>query len=311
MKEKLIVIIGPTAVGKTSISVEVAKRINGEIISADSMQIYKYMNIGTAKISDEEKENIPHHLIDLLKPDDQEFSVSDYSNRARELISSINNRYSIPIIVGGTGLYVNSVVYDLNFTKVASDQIIRDKWQKLANQFGNKYIYSKLKEIDEKSFEKINLNDTKRIIRAIEIYELTGKPMSEHNLNFRKLNESYDLTMIGLNMDRQKLYDRINHRVDLMIEQGLVEEVKYLMSLGYSKHLISMKAIGYKEIIMYLEGVINLEKAIEIIKKGSRNYAKRQLTWFRRDKRISWFDLQEYFSRDSLVEDIISHINKH
>lgn len=310
MKEKLIVIIGPTGIGKTSLSLEIAKEIDGEIISADSMQIYKYMNIGTAKVEKDEMQMVTHHLVDFLRPD-EDFSVSDYRENAKEKITMINRKNKVPILVGGTGLYVNSLVYDLNFTKVASDESIRARLEKEKDQLGKEYIFDILKDVDPKSAEKINVNDIKRVIRAIEIYEITDKPMSEHNNNFRKLNHDYDLIMIGLNMDREKLYNRINQRVDLMIESGLVEEVKGLLDMGYGKDLISMQAIGYKEIIMYLYGEITFDIALEMIKKASRNYAKRQLTWFRRDDRIEWFNIDEYDNLNKLVFGVMGHIKKY
>lgn len=307
MKEKLIVIVGPTGIGKTSLSIEIAKKISGEIISADSMQIYKYMDIGTAKVEEKEMDQIRHHLIDFLEPD-EDFSVADYRKLAKEKITNINNKNKIPILVGGTGLYVNSLVYDLNFTRVASDEDIRHRLEKIKDEFGNEHLFNMLEKVDPISAEKINLNDTKRIIRALEIYEITGKVMSLHNNNFRKLNDEYDLIMIGLNMDRKKLYDRINQRVDSMIENDLIDEVKRLLSLGYSKDLVSMQAIGYKEIIMYLDNTVSLDRAVEMMKKGSRNYAKRQLTWFRRDERIQWFDIDEYSSLDELTFNVMNYI---
>lgn len=309
MKEKLLIITGPTGIGKTSLSIEIAKKIDGEIISADSMQIYKYMNIGTAKIKDEEMDGIPHHLIDFLDLD-EDFSVSDFRERAKKIITKLNNQDKIPMVVGGTGLYINSLVYDLNFTRVASDEEIRSRLEGIKEEFGNEYLLNMLQEIDPKSAEKINVNDTKRVIRAIEIYEITGKPMSQHNNNFRKINEDYDLIIIGLNMDRKALYDRINDRVDIMFEEGLVDEVKGLLSSGYDKNLVSMQAIGYKEIIMYLEDEITLDRAIELIKQGSRNYAKRQLTWFRRDDRVKWFNRDEYSDFNELVEDVMGYTTK-
>lgn len=309
MKEKLLIITGPTGIGKTSLSIEIAKRVNGEIISADSMQIYKYMNIGTAKIKDEEMNAIPHHLIDFLELD-EDFSVSDFRERAKVIITKLNTEDKIPMVVGGTGLYINSLVYDLNFTRVASDEAIRSRLEGIKEEFGNEYLLNILREIDPKSAEKINVNDTKRVIRSIEIYEITGKPMSQHNNNFRKLNEDYDLVIIGLNMDRKELYNRINQRVDIMIEEGLIDEVKSLLSSGYDKNLVSMQAIGYKEIIMYLENEITLDRAIELIKQGSRNYAKRQLTWFRRDDRVKWFNRDEYSDFNELVIDVIDYTNK-
>lgn len=304
MKENLFILIGPTAVGKTDVSIELAKRLNGEIISADSMQIYKYMNIGTAKIKKEEMQGIPHYLVDIIKPD-KDFTVSNYKEKAKSIIKDINKRNKLPIVVGGTGLYVNSLIYDLNFTKVESDDKLRCKLDNLGNKYGNEYLHDKLKKVDIESARKININDRQRIIRAIEIYKLTGKPRSEHNKNFRKLNNEYNLSMVGLNMDREKLYNRINHRVDIMIDNGLVEEVKSLLERGYKKSLISMQGIGYKEIIMYLEGDITLDKSIEIIKQGSRNYAKRQLTWFRREKRVNWVNVDDFSDLNSLVDHIV------
>lgn len=304
MKENLFIIVGPTGIGKTKISIELAKALNGEIISADSMQIYKYMDIGTAKVTKEEMEGIPHHLINIINPD-EDFTVSNYKENAKKIISEINSAGKLPIVVGGTGLYINSLIYDLNFTKVVSDDNLRIQLEKIADKYGNDFLHKKLEAVDEKSAEKIHKNDIKRIIRAIEIYKITGKPMSVHNKNFRKPNNEYNLTMIGLNMDRKKLYEKINNRVNSMIDKGLLEEVKALLDMGYSKDLVSMEGIGYKEIIMYLEGHISLERAIEIIQQASRNYAKRQLTWFRRNETINWINIEEFPSFDNLIEDII------
>ncbi|SHE31369.1 tRNA dimethylallyltransferase [Tissierella praeacuta DSM 18095] len=305
-KDNLFILIGPTAIGKTALSVELAKRINGEIISADSMQIYKYMNIGSAKITKEEMENIPHHLIDIIFPN-EDFTVADFKNNAVKLIKDINSRGKLPIVAGGTGLYINSLVYNLNFTQVAPNEEIRVKLESLGDKHGNEYLHQELEKIDIKSAEKISVNDRKRIIRAIEIFEITGKPMSEHNKNFRVPVEDYNLVMIGLNMDRKELYNRINLRVDIMIEEGLVEEVNNLLKMGYNKELVSMQGIGYKEIIMYLEGNISLEKSVELIKQGSRNYAKRQLTWFRRDNRIKWMNVDKFSNLDDLSQYIIDY----
>ncbi|MGJ0846722.1 tRNA (adenosine(37)-N6)-dimethylallyltransferase MiaA [Tissierella praeacuta] len=305
-KDNLFILIGPTAIGKTALSVELAKRINGEIISADSMQIYKYMNIGSAKITKEEMENIPHHLIDIIFPN-EDFTVADFKNNAVKLIKDINSRGKLPIVAGGTGLYINSLVYNLNFTQVAPNEEIRVKLESLGDKHGNEYLHQELEKIDIESAEKISVNDRKRIIRAIEIFEITGKPMSEHNKNFRVPVEDYNLVMIGLNMDRKELYNRINLRVDIMIEEGLVEEVNNLLKMGYNKELVSMQGIGYKEIIMYLEGNISLEKSVELIKQGSRNYAKRQLTWFRRDNRIKWVNVDKFSNLDDLSQYIIDY----
>ncbi len=308
-KENLFILLGPTAIGKTSISIDLAKKLNGEIISADSMQIYKYMDIGSAKVTEEEMSGVKHHLIDFLYPD-EDFTVANYKNKAEKLISIINKKNKLPIVAGGTGLYINSLVYNLNFAKVAPNEQIRFKLENIANKKGNQYLHDKLKEIDELSAAKISPNDQKRVVRALEIYQLTGKTMSEYNKNFRSPVESYNLVMIGLNMDRSKLYERINNRVDLMIDQGLVKEVEHIISLGYNKDLVSMQGIGYKEIIMYLEGEFSLDESIELIKRKSRNYAKRQLTWFRRDKRINWIDLDEYSKLEEVSEYIVGYANE-
>ncbi|NLK42886.1 MAG: tRNA (adenosine(37)-N6)-dimethylallyltransferase MiaA [Tissierellia bacterium] len=305
-KENLLIIIGPTAIGKTSVSIGLAKKLNGEIISADSMQIYKYMDIGTAKVTPEEMEGIPHYLIDIVYPD-EEYTVADYKMNAEELITDINNRNRLPIVVGGTGLYINSLVYDLNFTQVPPNEDIRNRLENLANKFGNEHIHKMLEEVDKESFNRINVMDRKRIIRALEIYEVTGKPMSKQSNNFRKPIDKYNLQMIGLNMDREKLYERINLRVEKMIEAGLIEEVSNLLRMGYHKNLVSMQGIGYKEIIRYLEGETSLDESIELIKRGSRNYAKRQLTWFKRDNRIEWINVDEFSKMDQLIMYIVDY----
>ena len=266
------------------------------------------MDIGTAKVTKDEMEEIPHHIIDNVYPD-EEYSVSNYQEDASELIKSINLRNKLPIVVGGTGLYINSLVYNLNFAKVASNEDYRFELEGLADEYGDAYLHEKLTEIDIKSSNSISINDRKRIIRALEVYKVTGKTMSEHNENFRKEVDKYNLAMVCLNMDRSKLYDRINRRVDIMIEEGLVDEVKSILAKGYTKDLVSLKGIGYKEIIMYLEGGITLEDAIEKIKQGSRNYAKRQLTWFRRDKRIKWIDKDDFESFDELSKYVYDYVS--
>lgn len=305
-KDNLFILIGPTAIGKTALSIELAKRMNGEIISADSMQIYKYMNIGSAKITKEEMEDIPHHLIDIVFPD-EDFTVADYKDSAIKLIKNINSRGKLPIVAGGTGLYINSLVYNLNFTQVEPNEEIRAKLESLGDKYGNEYLHQELEKIDIESAKKISINDRKRIIRAIEIFKMTGKPMSEHNKNFRRPIEDYNLVMVGLNMDRKELYNRINLRVDIMIEEGLIEEVRNLLKMGYNKELVSMQGIGYKEIVMYLEGIISLEESVGLIKQGTRNYAKRQLTWFRRDNRIKWVNVDEFSNLNDLSQYIIDY----
>ncbi|HLS52893.1 MAG TPA: tRNA (adenosine(37)-N6)-dimethylallyltransferase MiaA [Tissierellaceae bacterium] len=308
MKEKLFVLTGPTAVGKTSLSIALAKKLGGEIISADSMQIYKYMDIGTAKVKAEEMEDVPHHLIDIVYPD-EEFTVSDYQKQATKLIKELNHKGRLPIIVGGTGLYINSLVYELQFAKVPPNEELRQRYEELANTYGNEYLHEKLSRIDEESSQRIHVADRKRIIRALEIYEETGKTMTEYNKNFRKETNKYDLAMVCLNMDRAQLYERINKRVDLMLNDGLVEEVKVILKMGYDKESVALQGIGYKEIIMYLDGQISLDRAVELIKQGSRNYAKRQLTWFRRDKRIHWVDVGDFDGFEELINYLTKHVN--
>ncbi|NBI07933.1 tRNA (adenosine(37)-N6)-dimethylallyltransferase MiaA [Senegalia massiliensis] len=308
MKRDLILLIGPTASGKTSVSIKLAKKINAEIISADSMQIYKYMNIGTAKINKCEMDLINHYMIDEVYPD-EEYSVSDFKDNAYSYIDDIYSKNKLPLVVGGTGLYINSLVYDLDFTNAISNQELRDKYYALADKYGNKYIHNLLKEVDEKSYNRIHENDAKRIVRALEIYYETGKPMSEGYNNFRKPNPDFNLIILGLYMDREKLYKRINLRVDMMIKEGLVDEVKDLLDKGYEKSLVSMQGLGYKEIIGYLEGSYSLEKAIELLKRDTRRFAKRQLTWFRRDDRIIWFNKGDFEKEEDLVEKMTSIIN--
>lgn len=301
-KDKFIILLGPTAVGKTDLSIELAKEFDGEVVSCDSMQIYKGMDIGTAKITKEEMDGIPHHIIDIIEPD-KEFTVSDYSNLAKEKIREINSRGKIPIFVGGTGLYINSLVYDLDFTEVRPNYDIRDKYETLVEEKGNDYVHNILSEIDPESAKKLHPNDSRRVIRAIEIYESTGEKMSERNKNFRKPNKDYDIYMLGLKMDRQKLYKRINKRVDIMIDNGLLEEVNSLLRDGFNRDMVSMQAIGYKEIIDYIEGNTSLEEAITILKRNSRRYAKRQLTWFRKEERVNWIDVENY-DKNKLFLDI-------
>lgn len=303
-KQNLLVIIGPTAIGKTAISIDVAKKLNGEIISADSMQIYKFMDIGTAKVKPEEMDGINHYLIDVVYPD-EEFTVADFKYYAEKYIKQISESGKVPIVAGGTGLYLNSLVYELKFTKVKKNEEFRKQCEEIANLYGNQFLYNKLSEVDAETANRLSPNDRKRIIRALEIYNETGKPMSYHNKNFRKEVDKYNLTMIGLNTERSKLYSRINERVDKMIEEGLIEEVKKLLSMGYNKNLTSMQAIGYKEIISYLEGEIELEEAIEILKRNTRRFAKRQLTWFKRDDRIKWIDVSNFDSIDEIGNYIV------
>ena len=289
MKNKVLIIAGPTAVGKTNLSIELAKKLNGEIVSTDSMQIYKYMDIGSAKITKEEMDGVKHHMIDVVDPDTP-FSVAEYKNLATKCIEDIISRGKLPILVGGTGLYINALTCNMDFTEAESDIEYRKELEELADKYGNEYIHKMLKDIDEKSYNDIHYNNRKRVIRALEVYKLTNKPFSSFNLGDELYNGPYDVKYFVLNMDREKLYDRINLRVDIMIKNGLIQECIRLKNMGYTSSMQSMQGIGYKEIFYYLENKISLNEAIELIKKGSRNYAKRQLTWFRRDPRAIFLD---------------------
>lgn len=306
-KPKICIIVGPTAVGKTDASVGVAKALDGEIISADSAQVYKYMDIGTAKIKSEEMQGIPHYLIDEIYPD-QSFSVAQFRDRAERYIKEISSRGKLPIIAGGTGLYINSLIANMDFTASVGDDEYRQAMQELADNKGNDYLHSLLKEIDPVSYERLHPNDVRRVIRALEVFNFTGRSISYFQEESKKIPSKYDYVYVGLTMDRQRLYDRINKRVDLMLERGLIEEVQRLLDMGYNRELVSMQALGYKEIVQYLMNEITLEEATFILKRDSRHYAKRQLTWFRRDERIQWFDVEAYPDIENLVKNITNYI---
>lgn len=304
MKKDLFILAGPTAVGKTDISIKIAQRLRGEIISADSMQIYRHMDIGSAKVSADEMKGIPHHLIDIVEPD-QSFNASEFKRLAEEKIGEISSRNRLPMIVGGTGLYINSVICSYDFTESGTDQEYRDYLIGLAQSKGKEYIHGMLEEIDRGSYEKLYPNDLKRVIRALEVYRLTGVTITEYNSKRQEFLCPYNLEYYVLTMDRAALYSRINLRVDIMVKNGLIEEVESLKAMGYSNHMQSMKGIGYKEILSYLEGETTLDEAVELIKKGSRNYAKRQLTWFRKDPRVKWIDKDEFDSDDEIADYIV------
>lgn len=308
MSNKIIVIVGPTAVGKTYVSIELAKKLGTEIISADSMQIYKGMDVGTAKINDEEMQGIQHHMIDLIYPDEN-YSVSDFKTEAEKNIDDILSRGKIPVIVGGSGLYVNSLIYDLDFSNAKSNDKLRDYYTYYHQEHGEDALYEKLRKIDPESAEKIHKNNVKRVIRALEVYDITGKKFSETNTDIRKKSSKYDFILIGLSMDRKSLYERINQRVDKMIDDGLVEEVKALLDKGFEKNLISMQAIGYKEIIEFLEGNITFEEAVNILKRNTRHFAKRQFTWFLKDENVKWFNIEDVNKIDAALEQIYEYLN--
>ena len=287
--QKVIVIAGPTASGKTSLGVELAKKINGEVISADSMQIYKDMTIGTAKPTPEETENIPHYLIDFVSPDER-YSVADFKKDAEEKIDEILAKGKVPIIVGGTGLYIDSLVYGIEFPDIEYDEDYRNSLMKEAeNEEGLNKLYEEAKKIDPEAMEKISPSDKKRISRVLEIYHATGKTKTELEIKSREKGVKYDYIVFAIDWDREKLYERINLRVDIMIEQGLVDEVKEVYN-KYEKFPTAMQGLGYKEVVEYLEGKISFEEMVEKIKLETRHFAKRQLTWFRKNKDIIWID---------------------
>ena len=283
MNNKILVLAGPTAVGKTALSIELAKKLNGEIISTDSMQIYKYMDIGSAKITTEEMDGIKHHMIDVTTPD-KPFSVVDFKNMAQPIIDDLLSKDKLPILTGGTGLYINALTCNMNFTDATNDEAYRLELEELAKEHGDIYIHNMLKDIDPVSYESIHPNNRKRVIRALEVYKVTNKPFSSFNAGEDFYKSKYDVHYYVLNMDREKLYQRINKRVDIMFEKGLLNECIKLKENGYNSLMQAMQGIGYKEVLMYLENSISLEEATEMIKQGSRNYAKRQLTWFRKDQ---------------------------
>ncbi|MGG1151516.1 tRNA (adenosine(37)-N6)-dimethylallyltransferase MiaA [Bacillus wiedmannii] len=287
-REKVAVIIGPTAVGKTKLSIDLAKVLNGEIISGDSMQIYRTMDIGTAKVTKEEMDGIPHYMVDIKNPEES-FSVAEFQERVRKHIREITERGKLPIIVGGTGLYIQSVLFDYQFTDDAGDTIYREQMEKLALERGVEYVHKKLQEVDPESAERIHANNVRRVIRALEIFHTTGEKMSDQ-LEKQENELLYDVSLIGLTMDREMLYDRINLRVDIMMDQGLLEEVEGLYNRGI-RDCQSIQAIGYKEIYDYFEDRVSLEEAVSQLKTNSRRYAKRQLTWFRNKMDVTWFDV--------------------
>lgn len=304
----LIVLTGPTAVGKTSLSIALAKAVDGEIISADSMQVYKYMNIGTAKITEEEKCGIPHFLIDELEPD-EEFNVTIFKNKVMGYIEDIKSRGKVPIIVGGTGFYIQSVIYDINFNEYGDDSNVRKKYEAMAETLGKSELHKKLALVDREYADSVSYNNVKKVVRALTFFEMTGEKLSEHNKRERERSSPFDFAYFVLTMDRKKLYERIDNRVDLMFDMGLVEEVKALMTKGYDKSLVSMQGIGYKEVIDYLSGKTSLEECIDIIKRDTRHFAKRQLTWFKREKVVTYIDKDEFDAEDKCLKEMLRVYN--
>ena len=288
-KIPVIVVAGPTASGKTGLAIHIAKKFDGEIVNADSMQIYKYMDIGTAKPTREERAQAVHHLIDFVEPD-AEFSVADYTTLAHEKIADIYSRGKMPVVCGGTGLYINSLIDDVTFGEMETDYALRAELRTIAEEQGANVLLDMLAEFDEESAKKIHPNNLKRLIRAIEFYKVTGVPISKHQEMTKQIQGRYNPLMMIIDHDREVLYDRINQRVDIMLQEGLIDEVKSLMEKGYTRDMNSMKGIGYKEVMDYLEGAVSFEEMTEILKQSTRHYAKRQLTWFRRDERINYID---------------------
>lgn len=310
MKRPLIILAGPTAVGKTDLSVRLAKKIRGSVISADSMQVYRYMNIGSAKIMPEEMQGIPHYLIDELMPE-EEFNVVVFQRLAKQYLEEIYQSGRIPILAGGTGFYIQSVLYDIDFSEENSDSSLRKELENLAETKGNLFLHQKLREADPVSADAIHPNNVKRVIRALEFYEQNGRPISEHNEKERQKESPYNFAYFVLNDERAHLYQRIDRRVDLMLEQGLVEEVAHLKEMGYHKGMVSMQGLGYKEILSYLDGEITLEEAIYILKRDTRHFAKRQLTWFRREDDVIWLNKNEFdYQEDQILGQMISELEQ-
>lgn len=300
---KLAAIIGPTAIGKSDVALKVAPLLKAEILSCDSMQVYKGMNIGTAKVTIEEQKLVKHHLIDIVTPD-QDYSVADYQAEAKIIISNLNGNNIIPLLVGGTGLYYQAVVDDYVFFPMETKNAVRKKWNEIINVKGLDYAYNYLGKIDSQYAAMISSNDQKRIVRAIEVYELTKEPFSA--LQNKNIN-SYNLVPIGLHLERQELYSRINTRVLHMLDNGLIEEVISLRNNGYDLNFSSMQSLGYLQVCYYLDGFLTKEQMIHEIQRETRHYAKRQYTWFNKDKRIKWFDMAKHKNSDELVKNISTY----
>lgn len=308
-KKPLIILTGPTSVGKTALSIELAKAINGEIISADSMQVYKHMDIGTAKITVEEMEGVPHYLIDELEPY-EDFNVVKFQQYAKKYIQHIYEKNKIPILVGGTGFYIQAVLNDIDFTENDSDNSYRNELEQMVQEQGGEFLHNKLKEVDPVSANAIHPNNIKRIIRALEYVKLTGEKISDHNEEQRSKESPYQFCYFVLNKNREQLYEAINKRVDLMIQKGLLKEVKALSDRGYTKQLVSMQGLGYKELLAYIDGELTFDEAVNILKRDTRHYAKRQLTWFKRETDVIWIDKDQYQQDSDILDHLLKHIKE-
>lgn len=296
----LVILAGPTAVGKTDLSIRLAKQINGAIISADSMQVYKDMDIGSAKVLPEEMQGVPHYLIDCLEPSEP-FNIVRFQQMAKEALEEIYVKGQIPIVAGGTGFYIQALLYDIDFASQDCDEAYRQELSDFAKEHGNEALHEKLRDIDPVSYETIHANNSKRVIRALEYYHITGKPISAHNEEEHQKTSPYNFAYFVLTDDRKTLYDRIDRRVDRMMEKGLVEEVRALYDKGYRRNMVSMQGLGYKEILDYLEGTCTLEEAVYVIKRETRHFAKRQLTWFRRERDVIWLNRPDFSGGDPAI----------
>lgn len=310
MKKPLIILTGPTAVGKTKVSINLAKAIGGEIISADSMQVYKHMDIGSAKITQEEMQGVKHYLIDILEPN-EEFHVVKFQQLAKKAMEEIYAKGKVPIIVGGTGFYIQALLYDIDFTENNEDMTYRQELENIARTKGVEYLHEMLKAVDEKAAEAIHANNVKRVIRALEFFKQTGQKISEHNEKEREKESPYQFCYFVLNDIREHLYKRIELRIDEMLKAGLVAEVERLKEKGYTREMTSMQGLGYKEILDYLNGVTSLEKAIYILKRDTRHFAKRQITWFKREKDVIWVNKDEFnYDEEKILTFLLAKIKE-
>jgi tRNA dimethylallyltransferase len=307
-KKPLIILTGPTSVGKTALSIALAKAVNGEIISADSMQVYKHMDIGTAKITTEQMDGVPHYLIDELEPE-EEFNVVRFQQLTKKYMEQIYAKHKIPILVGGTGFYIQAVLYDIDFTENDTDTTYRRELEQILQEQGGAYLHDMLSKIDPSSAEAIHPNNSKKVIRALEFAKLTGEKISVHNQEQREKKSPYQFCYFVLNKDRATLYDTINKRVDQMLEAGLLDEVKSLAAQGYTRELVSMQGLGYKELLAYLDGEFSLEEAIDILKRDTRHFAKRQITWFKREKIVTWVNKDEFASDEDVLTYLLIQLN--
>ncbi len=305
-KKPMVILTGPTAVGKTALSIRLAKEINGAVISADSMQVYRHMDIGSAKIRPEEMQGVKHYLIDILEPE-EEFHVVRFVEEAKAALEEIYRNGQIPIIAGGTGFYIQALLYDINFDGQDCDADYRRELEQIAEEKGAEYLHQMLEEVDAESAKAIHANNTKRVIRALEFYHVSGKKISAHNETEHQKESPYNFAYFVLTDERERLYKRIEARVDAMMEEGLLDEVRLLKERGATKEMVSMQGLGYKEILAYLDGEISLERAVYLIKRDTRHFAKRQLTWFRRERDVIWFDKEQYaYQEDAILADMLT-----